>query len=265
MSKNRYLLYTGGILFYCTTTYSVYGVTKILNKNMDLHDIHQPSKQKSLIKDSQIHLQFSNLAKTYDNQVDWDEMMMRLGKRRKDLLNRAKGRVLEISCGTGRNLKYYNKENIEKLYLSDNNKEMLSKTWEKCESLFNKDINNKVIDNEIHVMENDDLKFSDNSFDSVVDTFGLCSCKDPVVTLKEMKRVCKKDGEILLLEHGRANGFFKEFIDKILDKSSIDHATDWGCWWNRDIENLVKEAGLIVKEYHRYNFGTTYYIVCSKE
>ena len=38
-------------------------------------------------------------------------------------------------------------------------------------------------------------QFSDDSFDTVVDTFGLCSFDDPVAVLKEMQRVCKPDGK----------------------------------------------------------------------
>ena len=46
--------------------------------------------------------------------------------------------------------------------------------------------------------------YSENEFDTVVDTFGLCSYNDLVQLLKEMKRVCRKNGKgcIILLEHG---------------------------------------------------------------
>lgn len=47
------------------------------------------------------------------------------------------------------------------------------------------------------------LPYADETFDTVVDTFGLCSFYDPVKALQEMARVCKRDGRILLLEHGR--------------------------------------------------------------
>lgn len=44
---------------------------------------------------------------------------------------------------------------------------------------------------------------ADDMFDFVVDTFGLCSFNDPVNVLREMARVAKPDGKILLLEHGK--------------------------------------------------------------
>lgn len=46
--------------------------------------------------------------------------------------------------------------------------------------------------------------FDKDSFDTVVDTFGLECCYDIDQAYKEMKRVTKKGGKILLLERGRA-------------------------------------------------------------
>lgn len=46
--------------------------------------------------------------------------------------------------------------------------------------------------------------FPNASFDTVIDTFGLCSVEDPVAMLREMARVCKPDGRVYLLEHGRS-------------------------------------------------------------
>lgn len=91
-----------------------------------------------------------------------------------------------------------------------------------------------------------------------VDTFGLCSFEDPVKALKEMSRVCKEDGQILLLEHGRSH---YDWLNRILDMNSHKHIERWGCIWNRDITKLVEEAGLEVKSSWRFHFGTTYYII----
>ncbi|KXZ53082.1 hypothetical protein GPECTOR_8g74 [Gonium pectorale] len=45
-------------------------------------------------------------------------------------------------------------------------------------------------------------RFGAASFDTVIDTFGLCSHEDPVQALREMARVCKPGGKILLLQAG---------------------------------------------------------------
>jgi methyltransferase OMS1, mitochondrial len=112
-----------------------------------------------------------------------------------------------------------------------------------------------------HVSDCTSLKeFPDHCFDTVVDTFGLCSYQDPVQVLREIKRVCKPDGKILLLEHGRSKTW--NFITRYLDKNAERHAKNWGCVWNRDLDQIVVDAGLQLETFHTWHFGTTYYMVC---
>lgn len=96
-------------------------------------------------------------------------------------------------------------------------------------------------------------------FDTILQTMGLCSVRDPVAELRRMGSQCKPDGQILLLEHGRSGW---EWLDGILDRLAGGHAKKWGCWFNRDIEGLVRESGLQVRKISRYHFGTTYWIEC---
>ena len=102
--------------------------------------------------------------------------------------------------------------------------------------------------------------FEDNSFDTIVDTFGLCSFDDPVKVLKELQRVCKPNGKILLLEHGRSKSYTG--LSDYLDKHAERHAKNWGCVWNRDIDEIVESSGLELEILNNWHFGTTYYIVC---
>lgn len=101
------------------------------------------------------------------------------------------------------------------------------------------------------------LAFPDHSFDTVVDTFGLCSYENPVGVLQELKRVCRPDGRILLIEHGR--GAY-EWINNVLDGGASRHAHNWGCIWNRDILKIVVAAGFEIVDVSRFHFGTTYLI-----
>lgn len=50
-------------------------------------------------------------------------------------------------------------------------------------------------------------------------------------------------------------------INRVLDSNADAHARKWGCQWNRDMEALVREAGLEVDSVGRWHFGTTYMIV----
>jgi methyltransferase OMS1 len=63
--------------------------------------------------------------------------------------------------------------------------------------------------------------YPESSFDTVVDTFELCSIDDPVAVLKELQGVCKAGGKILLLEHGRSKAFsgLSSYLDKRTRKS----------------------------------------------
>ena len=54
-------------------------------------------------------------------------------------------------------------------------------------------------------MDAEHLAFKDGSFDTVVSTLGTCTFPDPVEALREMRRVCRPGGTVLLLEHGRSN------------------------------------------------------------
>ncbi|KAG0377933.1 hypothetical protein BGX24_005134 [Mortierella sp. AD032] len=102
------------------------------------------------------------------------------------------------------------------------------------------------------------IPYPDQSFDTVIDTFGLCSFEDPVQVLREMKRVLKPGGKLLLLEHGNSHwGFMKDMQAKKLDR----HVHKYGCYWNREIGELVQDAGLKVVEQERSQLGTVYYII----
>ena len=103
------------------------------------------------------------------------------------------------------------------------------------------------------------LALPDASYDTVVDTFGLCSFEDPEAALREIRRCCKPGGRILLLEHGESDW---SLLAKWQRHRLNRHVVKWGCYWNRDILGLVKESGLRIKEIQRKHMGTTYLIVC---
>lgn len=161
---------------------------------------------------------------------------------------------MEVSVGTSRNFKYYKHSKCTSIVGIDQSESMILESNYKLATNF-KELSSLA---QFQVMNAQALTFGDKSFDTVVDTFGLCSCKDPVQTLREMQRVCKDDGKILLLEHGRSN---YAWLNERLDKGLTHHASRWGCFWNRDILKIVEEAGLTVDTVRRFHFGTTYYII----
>ena len=157
---------------------------------------------------------------------------------------------------TGRNFGYYPKGT--KLTATDCSPAMVEVARTKAGECEASSVDVRVED----VQARKGMGFKAGSFDTVVDTFGLCSYEDPVAALREMARVCKRGdqrGKILLIEHGRSESH--AWLTNILDKHARPHAAKWGCYWNRDIVGIVKEAGLTIVQRHEFHFGTTQLIV----
>lgn len=199
---------------------------------------------------------FQQIAFGYDDQISKDEFVMGIGLMRRFLLFfHAKGNVLEVGAGTGRNLGKY-PSSVSKVVLTDSSDKMLERAKLKIKDMSASEQKRY----EVVVADSADLSnYKDKSFETVVDTFGLCSFDDPVRVLKEMQRVCKDDGKILLLEHGRSKTY--EGLTKYLDANAERHAKNWGCIFNRDIDALMEEAGLDIESLTTWHFGTTYYVV----
>ena len=106
-------------------------------------------------------------------------------KWRKKLLENASGKTLEVGIGTGKNIPYYPAD--VDLTGIDFSEKMISKAKEKVAGGKN-----------IKLMEMDaeNMKFDDNSFDTVVTSCVFCSVPDPIQGLKEIRRVCKNGGKI---------------------------------------------------------------------
>jgi len=111
-------------------------------------------------------------------------------------------------------------------------------------------------------MDAENLGFPDQSFDTIVSSLSTCTFPNPVGALKEMARVCRTDGRILLLEHGRSNW---ERIGRWQDKRAPKHAEMLGCHWNREPLDLVREADLIPFTFHRTFFGMVHVIEAMRE
>lgn len=103
------------------------------------------------------------------------------------------------------------------------------------------------------VMDAENLKFADGSFDTVVSTLSTCTFPDPVKALQEMKRVCRPNGLILLLEHGHSSlPWLANFQDRNEYQHYQDHA---GCRWNQDPLGLVKAVGIKILRSKRNILG----------
>jgi methyltransferase OMS1 len=219
------------------------------------------------------------------------ERIMRLGKRREELVQKARGDVLEVSCGTGRNMDFYllgEKRGIDKngkaeiqgcrsVTFVDQSGEMVKIArlkFEKKHPTFKRvafrtqDAMDPIPPPPLHhplegtrtistTMATAETK--NHRYDTIVQTMGLCSHPDPVSFLIHLGTLAKPgNGQILLLEHGRSH---YAWLNRILDDLAPAHADRHGCWWNRDIGEVVRQSGLVVVESKRWHLGTTWRFV----
>jgi ubiquinone/menaquinone biosynthesis C-methylase UbiE len=114
-------------------------------------------------------------------------------RRRRELLARAAGDVLEIGFGTGLNLPHYPAQ-VRKITAVDPNAGMHRRAQQR--------VLRSGIEVDQRVLRSEELHFRVGTFDCVVSTFTLCSIPDVGQALSEVYRVLRRGGRLLLLEHG---------------------------------------------------------------
>nr|WP_277999063.1 class I SAM-dependent methyltransferase [Moorella sulfitireducens] len=120
------------------------------------------------------------------------------GDWRRRVWQEARGRVLEVGVGTGANFPFYPPEC--RVTAIDFSPGMLARARQKLQ----------MAPAPVDLIEMDvqHLEFEDASFDTVVATCVFCTVPDPVQGLKEVRRVCRPEGRIVLLEHVRSEHWF---------------------------------------------------------
>jgi len=188
------------------------------------------------------------ISEKYDRFARWFDWvegvpdLLGVRKLRRRLLQRASGRVLEVAIGTGKNLRYYPASC--RISAVDVSREMLNVARTRAAKL---SVNLSPL-----LADAEALPFPDKSFDTVVSSLTTCTFPNPVAALKEMVRVCRTNGKILLLEHGRSD---REWLGRWQDRREDSFAKQLGCHWNRETLKLVREAGLKVSNSRRLFFG----------
>ncbi|KAF2687319.1 S-adenosyl-L-methionine-dependent methyltransferase [Lentithecium fluviatile CBS 122367] len=201
---------------------------------------------------------FDKEAEGYDEKVGMGETMLLLSKRRKDLMRKVRGHVLEVAVGTGRNTAYYRTKQCATVTLLDSSGPMLAVAKRKWKDTHPEYFSRVFFKQQSAIDPITPPYGAQDGYDTVIQTMGLCSTPEPVKLLQNLEAVTKEDGgQILLLEHGKSH---YQWINNILDTAAPQHADLHGCWWNKDIGKIVEESGLEVVNLKRYNFGTTWWI-----
>lgn len=85
------------------------------------------------------------------------------------------------------------------------------------------------------------LDASDASYDSVLCTFSLCTIPDPLLVLREARRVLRPGGRLHFLEHGLAPTEDVRRRQRRLEP--IQRRVAGGCHLTRDTPRMLAEAG----------------------
>ena len=176
------------------------------------------------------------------HRFEWADRLV-TGRYRRRQFGDASGRVLDVACGTGTNFRYL-PESVDLVGI-DLSPEMLAKARATLDGLDR--------EGTLHRMDAAALAFPDDSFDTVVSALSTCTVPDPVVALREMERVCRPGGRILLLEHGRSDvGAIARYQEWRADA----HYAKTGCRWTQEPLSVAADAGLDVADANTALFGT---------
>ncbi|SGZ47813.1 CIC11C00000003127 [Sungouiella intermedia] len=228
--------------------------------NSEAKDIAVTNSTNPNIMPAQDTTQFyDEKAAEYDSAVNWEERGVFMGIRRGWLMEQAEGDVLEVACGTGRNIPYLNLDQVESVTFMDSSEKMVEETQKKFRAKYPKF---KNVAYAVGKAENlVDLASESFKYDTIIEAFGLCAHEDPVAALKNMQKLLRPGGRIVLLEHGRSTW---DFVNNHLDFRAEKRMKKWACRWNLDIGELVDEAGLDITFEKRVHLGSTWMLVCKR-
>ena len=157
---------------------------------------------------------------------------------RRRLVPEARGRVLEIGVGSGRNLPFYGSAATEVIGL-DASAQLLEMARAALPAGTAPPI-------ELIEASAESIPFDDRSFDTVVVTWTLCSIPDVESALSEMRRVLAPSGRLLFVEHGRSpDRGVTRWQDRL---TPMWKRLAGGCHLNRPVRSLLEQSGFRVEQ-----------------
>lgn len=174
----------------------------------------------------------------YDRRIlpyllDFACSMKNVRQQREKVVSGAAGIVLEIGVGSGLNMAHYDKAKVTKIIGLDPSMQMQARA--------KKRIADAGLDVELIALSAEKIPLDDESVDTVLVTYTLCTIPEPIDALKEMNRVLKPAGKLIFCEHGRApDEKVRRWQDRL---TPYWKKFSGGCHLNRDIPELLSEGG----------------------
>jgi len=144
-------------------------------------------------------------------------------------------RILEVGVGTGKNLPYYPAG--AEITAIDFSPRMLERARERAAR--------EGVKVDLREMDVQALEFEDNTFDTVAATTVFCSVPDPVRGLREVERVCKPGGKVILIEHVLSANVVLAALMNLANPLAVRMS---GANINRRTVENVRRSGLVVEK-----------------
>jgi ubiquinone/menaquinone biosynthesis C-methylase UbiE len=193
---------------------------------------------------------YDKLAPDYEKALGWLERRFFKGLRERALACMpTESRVLEIGAGTGLNFAHYPRGACG--VASELSGEMLKIAATKT----NRPAGVHLLQANAHA-----LPFADNSFDAVFCTLVFCSVPDPLRGLREMRRVLRDGGKLIMLEHVRPDGWLGPVFD-VLSKATVPLFEDH---FNRRTADTAQQAGFQIRKVEKHTRAIFNIIIAEK-
>lgn len=152
---------------------------------------------------------------------------------RRLVVPRAFGLVLEIGFGSGLNLQHYDRSSVKQVWALEPSAPM--------RALAALRIAASGLDVRLLDMPGEELPLLDQSVDSIVVTYSLCTIADAMAALAQMRRVLRTGGSLLFCEHGAApDARVRRWQDRLDD---LWRRCAGGCHLNREVAAMIASAG----------------------
>jgi ubiquinone/menaquinone biosynthesis C-methylase UbiE len=160
---------------------------------------------------------------------------------RRELLAEASGEVLDLGAGTGANVPFFGPR-VEHVVAAEPDPAMAKQLREKLRARNESRI-------EVVETEAESLPFGDAAFDVVVSTLVLCTVRDPVAALSQVRRVLKPGGRLLFVEHVAAERPARRILQHVAEPAWKRLAG--GCHLTRRTDETIAKAGFTIRELTR--------------
>jgi ubiquinone/menaquinone biosynthesis C-methylase UbiE len=159
-------------------------------------------------------------------------------KIRQQIIPQAQGIVLEIGAGSGANFRRYDPAKVDKLYALEPNLGMIQ--------LAEKQRNMTKLDIEFLDLPGERIPLEDDTIDTVVSTFALCTIPGIADAIREITRVLKPNGKLIFFELGRSPDPEVQRRQKQLEP--FHHWLFQGLYLTRDIPTLLVKGGFQIEQ-----------------